>query len=169
MSIEEALNRRQEKGEVAQKGSREGHDEKRVQRNKYEEEVFQRGITLLHESGAVGMMENLREHILEEFPDARLENVDPSDYGESRKFNIVEGGMVEISLGWKYKLGVGSHYRRINVLAQPLTEAIVVEGMGAEFIPATTWRTHEGKTVLEDAIVDAYSNPPRYAPPIRIG
>jgi hypothetical protein len=117
------------------------------------------------------MITELRDHLLPDYPDARLEDVDPGDEIAEGQFKLTQNGMVELSLGWNYthsNNGSNSMYKKVTVLAQPLTRAIVIEGQGADYVPYTTWKSVDGKTVLEDAIVKAFSEPANARPSIVI-
>ncbi|MBI2049517.1 hypothetical protein HYT32_01220 [Candidatus Roizmanbacteria bacterium] len=145
----------------------------------HEEEVYRRylltkGIAFLTGAGIPEMFRELREILIREFPDVKSPKESEWSRGkwgwkvssnqgveQAEIYQLVDG-MVVTSIGWNYKtiaIPAKQEFNAVDVLAQPLTGALIIQGERNELIPQDIWSSSEGKTALEDAIVNAYKNP----------
>ena len=165
MTIKEALLREPLATIVSPKDS---HDLGR----EYVKEVKQKGIALFKEAHIPEILEELRQIVALDFPDAMIspdgDKRDPDDLRGDAVFGGLRraDGATSIALGWNYgevrKKSVGGEeydFKSVLILAQPLHRRIIIEGKETQIIPEALWSAKDGKTILEDAIVKAYKNP----------
>jgi hypothetical protein len=134
-------------------------DEQRIERF-----FLSSGIATHLEAGIPYLLAELQEVIKQKFPDVKKEN--PRSIRERDEEYFLYGGRsVFTGIGWNYqksKKKGGTTMNTIEVEVQLSTKNLIVHGRQSEIIPASEWKSPEGKTILEDALVDAYRNPGHY-------
>jgi hypothetical protein len=139
------------------------------------EEICNKQIAFLLESGVLNILEELTHFISLEFPDVQGNNawIHPYYRGKSRN-NLPDpktveleshGGLgnVSISVGWNYNLPADPEKERafnlIQAMTTPITGSIIILGEDEYTIPRNEWKGKKGSSILEDAIVSVHHSP----------
>ena len=144
----------------------------------YRKILLERGIAMLEQAGIPGLLEELQDKIkpysvvrIPAEPDAHP----PLATAQNRTAQLarLDEGAVVLDIGWNYQATKRDPeticYSAIRVLAEPLSENLLIEGKETQVIPCLSWNSDKGKLILEDALVYAFYHPANYQwPPIAI-